>query len=270
MGNHQTIAVQSSPSGEGDVGTFVSSDPTDLSLLNEENAVLVNGTNKLVTKEWLQGDGRAAKNSGRKPGGSHGGSVEFAIVGEYMAVFYLIPLWLFLGDEHLQSSLTDENAPALFELADCLLLENLKATILRELNKRKVYEIKRVTIASKRRRVAAIVKRMGEKRHAEFQRMLAARVVEAERRATLAEQRAEVATRRSNASERSRLRWRRWFSTLKGRHQWSREPRDVHQNPIARLPVVQNRSHSRNYNRYRDNGYSDESDGESRLTDCSW
>jgi hypothetical protein len=251
MGNHHTKQTRSGQApGEEDAGTIVlAEDLTYLSFLNEENE----------TSEGFQE------------------STEFTLddAGDQITVFHLFhlfSLWLLLGNDHLQSWLTNENAPALYEFADYFGIENLKAAILREQHKRQVYESKRGAIAERGR--VAMLKRKQEKCQAECRRM-AALVAEAECRATFAEQRAEavtVGTRgRANVAEGMRLRLKRGLTTLKSHiAHWSREGSQQHA-MAARHPVVENRSCSRNYIRYRSHDDFDEkSDEESRLTARSW
>lgn len=136
-------------------------DVADLALLNEDNAIriMVNGRENFVAKEWLEGDGRAANSIFSKqilgtPEGLQG-SIELTIEEDCMSVFDMMLLWLLVGDGHIQSCLTEENASELFQLAEYFALEELKAAILREQNKREEEEAKRVAAAEAERQAAA-------------------------------------------------------------------------------------------------------------------
>jgi hypothetical protein len=138
------------------MGDDTSPDVADLALLNEDNAIriVVNGSEKYVAKDWLEGDGHAANSIFSKQilGTAEGlhGSIELTIEENCMRVFDMLLLWLLLGDAHVQSCLTDDNASELLELAEYFALEGLKAAILSEQNTRDEEEAKRVAAEAER------------------------------------------------------------------------------------------------------------------------
>jgi hypothetical protein len=114
----------------------------DLALLNDDNAirVIVNGSDKYLAKDWLEGDGRATGSVLAKLvlGTVEGfcGSTELEIEDDFVPVFDMLRLWLLLGNEQLQSTLTEENASALYGLATYFGIEKLEQAIKEEQERR--------------------------------------------------------------------------------------------------------------------------------------
>ena len=110
----------------------------DLALLNEDNAirVLVNNQEKFLAKSWLEGEGRAAGSILAKQvlGTDQGftGTTELNVDEDLVSSFDLLMIWLAIGDSHIKSSLTDENASNLFALASYYGLDQLEQVIQQE------------------------------------------------------------------------------------------------------------------------------------------
>ena len=114
----------------------------DLALLNEENAIRieVNGQEKFLASNWLQGNGRASSSIlakqilGTKQGLS--GTTALTIDDELVPVFDMLILWMAIGNDYLQASLTEENASDLFALASYYNLQTLEKAIQEEQHRR--------------------------------------------------------------------------------------------------------------------------------------
>jgi hypothetical protein len=115
----------------------------DLLLLNEENAIRVifNETEeKFVSRDWLEGKGRAAESVLAKQvlGTKEGlqGSSHLTIEEELLPVLDVLLLWFFMGDKYLETDLTEENASALHALAQYFALDKLEIAIKQEQERR--------------------------------------------------------------------------------------------------------------------------------------
>ena len=114
----------------------------DLALLNEENAIRieVNGQEKFLASNWLQGNGRASSSIlakqilGTKQGLS--GTTALTIDDELVPVFDMLILWMAIGNDYLQASLTEDNASDLFALASYYNLQTLEKAIQEEQRRR--------------------------------------------------------------------------------------------------------------------------------------
>jgi hypothetical protein len=115
----------------------------DLALLNEDNAirVVINETHeKFLSKDWLIEGGRAANSVlamqvlGTKEGLQ--GSASLTVDEDFVPVFDMLLLWILMGDQYLESNLTEENASALNGLAQYFGLEQLEQAIEMEQKKR--------------------------------------------------------------------------------------------------------------------------------------
>jgi hypothetical protein len=111
----------------------------DLLLLNEENAIRVifNETEeKYMSREWLEGKGRAAESAlakqvlGTKEGFQ--GSSHLTIEEELLPVLDALLLWLSMGDKYIETRLTEENSSSLHALAQYFALDKLEIVIKQE------------------------------------------------------------------------------------------------------------------------------------------
>ena len=136
----------------------------DLALLNEENAIRieVNGQEKFLASNWLQGNGRASSSIlakqilGTKQGLS--GSTALTIDDELVPVFDMLILWMAIGNDYLQASLTEENASDLFALASYYNLQTLEKAIQEEQRRRD--EAARQEEEKERQRLVLILARL--------------------------------------------------------------------------------------------------------------
>ena len=152
----------------------------DLALLNEENAIRieVNGTEKFVSKDWLEDGGRAAGSALAKQilGTEEGlqGTTRIIMDESFASEFDLLIVWLAIGDSHLKTSLTEENASNLFALASYYNLDQLEASIQEEQKRRD--EEERLKEERQRRELQAAVRRVCRKQqHEERERRYRAR-----------------------------------------------------------------------------------------------
>jgi hypothetical protein len=120
----------------------------DLALLNEDNVirVVINETHeKFLSKDWLIEGGRAANSIlamqvlGMEVLGTDEGmqgSAALTVDEEFVPVFDMLLLWISMGDQYLESNLTEENASALNGLAQYFGLDQLEQAIESEQKKR--------------------------------------------------------------------------------------------------------------------------------------
>jgi hypothetical protein len=103
--------------------------------------VIINETHeKFLSKDWLIEDGRASNSVlamqvlGTKEGLQ--GTAVLTVDEEFVSVFDMLLLWISMGDQYLESNLTEENASALNGLAQYFGLEHLEQAIEAEQTKR--------------------------------------------------------------------------------------------------------------------------------------
>jgi hypothetical protein len=103
--------------------------------------VIINETHeKFLSKDWLIEDGRASNSVlamqvlGTKEGLQ--GTAVLTVDEEFVPVFDMLLLWISMGDQYLESNLTEENASALNGLAQYFGLEQFEQAIEVEQTKR--------------------------------------------------------------------------------------------------------------------------------------
>jgi hypothetical protein len=135
--HHDSLTIHNSMTTQSDESE------QDLALLNEDNSirVIINETHeKFLSKDWLIEDGRASNSVlamqvlGTKEGLQ--GTAVLTVDEEFVPVFDMLLLWISMGDQYLESNLTEENASALNGLAQYFGLEQLEQAIEAEHRKR--------------------------------------------------------------------------------------------------------------------------------------